>query len=791
MPIIQRPSSSPNEKLKLSQEQIVRDTRSVFKKFQDLASEDKAPVLFIFVILTILGTVFPAFSLIVLVLMSVLFMMIYVPMSTSRLPMRLPVFAKTPDYSDPIPGSRLPNEASGVILIGNESGTNKELWVSVRDATTHFMVFGSTGAGKTELLMGLGTTSLLMGSGFSLTDPKGSQKVAIQVYSLCRFFLREHDFRLLNYSSVASGWSGRTHQKETNTTNPFYRGTDVDAANTLTSLITVSKGDNAVFGAQAQNFMTALLRGLVELRDRHRRPLDVRTIRDHTPSAKFIELSNSPMLSKNTKDSMKSFLSSVGYSDKVEPSKQNSFNQQYGYALAYFSQPLNSLTDSYGYIYGAIRGEVDRIDCIRERRILVEIIPSMKKSPAEVSNIGKISLSATKMAVGVGLGDRLEGVGQEVLSSTPMSGRESSPYTVIIDEMAAIATEGFVTVLTQGRSIGVAAVIASQDADGLKKASEGEYNQATENTKIKLFGTMDLAGGTFKLLEEATGKIMMSKTQGSEIRTDSIAAGSYYDGGRVASEEMARVKIGDLQGQIEGEFHMVFRGSLIRGKGFYANPDIKGIKMRLNRFITNPNVYEEDISEFKKDVGMALVDLLNPPKNGYMSPRDSMSKAFTILGNILSDAGTKRTGLGVREQAAGAFEIWKDISDKIGSTGSAGGRGNSQKLNKRPVDAKPPRSKDDVETKYIDKMVEEQRRIATERFGVSSKESLMSDMDAIHDVVDSMDVDADEFRDIARTVLESEDYDPKPDPKPLSEGRKSSLQDRLRSRLKNKGMADN
>ncbi len=780
MAIINRPINRPDERYRVTTQQTVKDVRPLLTKFSDAVFEDKVPIIVFIAVATIVGVVFPVIDVPLLIILLTVMGIVYPIISRPKLPMRLPVFAKCYDYNDPIPGSRKPAKASGVILIGNEANTNKELWVSVRDATTHTMVFGSTGAGKTELLMGLGTTSLIMGSGFSITDPKGSQKVAIQVYSLCRYFFREHDFRLLNYSSVTSGWAGRTHRKETNTTNPFFRGTDVDAANTLTSLITVSKGDNAVFGAQAQNFMTALLRGLVEMRDRHRRPLDVRTIRDHTPSSKFIELAYSDMLSENTKDSMKSFLSSVGYSPNQDPSKQNSFNQQYGYALAYFSQPLNSLTDSYGYIYGATRGEVDRIDCIRERRILVEIIPSMKKSPAEVSNIGKISLSSTKMAVGAGLGDKLEGVGKEVLGSTPMSGRESSPYMVIVDEMAAIATEGFVTVLTQGRSIGVAAIIASQDADGLKKASEGEYNQAIENTKIKMFGTMDLAGGTFELLQKAAGKITVQESQGAELRTDSLISG-YMDTGRSGVKEMDRVQVRDLQKQIEGEFHMVFRGEVITGKGFYANPQIKDIKMRLNRFITNPNVYEEDVAEFKKSVGTAIADLTNPPKNGYRAPQSNMSNILAKLGSIVSDAFMESTGLGVRELTAGAFEVWKDYCDEKEVT--IGGKGDEGE----PMI---PESMDELESVAADTMVTHKRKKQKGPSFGQLKDALDDELrKAIESLKDNeVNIVPEELESIVHTISGDEEYEPADSPETLDDNKRVSLQDKLRNRLKKRNM---
>jgi intracellular multiplication protein IcmO len=795
---LRREVSGPDEKYKIGNKRLVKDVRPLLEKVQDSLTEDKNVLMTIFLGTGIVPFVVPLAAIPMFLTAIIIFMIIYPAIHKDCLPLRLPLFSKKLDYNDPKPGSRKPNMASGAVFLGNELSTNKELWVSIRDAVTHFMIFGSTGSGKTELIMGLAAGSLYMCSGFSLTDPKGSKKVALQGYSLCRFFLREHDFRVLDYSGSTSALSGRNAKKETNTTNPVFRGTDMDATNTLTSLITVAKGDNAVFGAQAQNFMTNLIRALVELRDKHRKPLDIRTIRQFTPSYKMIELSESPLLSETTKDGIRAYLSSVGYSPKVDASKQpSSFNQQYGYSLAYFSQVLNSLADSYSYIYGTTRGEVDRIDCIRERRILIEIIPSLKKSPAEVSNIGKISLSSIKMAIGMGLGDQLEGIGKEILAASPMSGRESAPYMIIIDEMAAIATEGFVTVLTQGRSIGVCAVIASQDADGLKKASEQEFGQSTENSKIKIFGVMDLKGGTYDLLEKVAGKVKVYKTQGSQMKPDAAVSG-YYDEGRAAVDEMDRVSSQEMQQQIEGEWIVGFRGRVVRMVGFFVDPQIKNMTMRINRFITNPNVYEEDVAEFKQGVGAAIDALMDAPEGGYSAVQDGMHKSAIMLNNILSEAGMNKTGLGMREQSAGAFLILKMLVDKVDGSG---GQKNKQKVTE--VDgliAKRIRENnvtaEDMETTQA-ALIKELLGEEDERFksGTSVKEAIR---DSITEEIDASygDIDAilgegkhGSYRDHVRKEIGNnlDDYDIDPDPPAISESTKMSLQEKLKRRVKGKG----
>lgn len=140
-----------------------------------------------------------------------------------------------------------------------------------------------------------------------------------------------------------------------------------------------------------------------------------------------------------------------------------SFAEQFGYAQSYFGKALSSLTDTYSHIYGAEDGEVDFSDAIMQRRILVVLLPSLEKAPAELASLGKISLSAIRNACAVGLGANIEGDAADVLEALPTDAIGIGPYLCIVDEYAAIVTPGFEVVLTQGRGLGIAAIVASQD----------------------------------------------------------------------------------------------------------------------------------------------------------------------------------------------------------------------------------------------------------------------------------------------------------------------------------------
>ena len=164
-----------------------------------------------------------------------------------------------------------------------------------------------------------------------------------------------------------------------------------------------------------------------------------------------------------------------------------SFAEQFGYAQSYFGKALSSLTDTYSHIYGIVDGEVDFADCILQRRILVVLLPSLEKAPPELASLGKISLAAIRNACAVGLGARIEGDAEDVLEALPTDAIGIGPYLCIVDEYAAIVTPGFEVVLTQGRGLGIAAIVASQDYAGILEADQKGAQQMVANTSIKIF----------------------------------------------------------------------------------------------------------------------------------------------------------------------------------------------------------------------------------------------------------------------------------------------------------------
>ena len=369
-----------------------------------------------------------------------------------RLPFRMPLGLSGTDKGDPLPGRRGYARPEGIFFLGNRVQDQKELWLKAKDILTHCLLFGTTGSGKTETLVSLSYNALATGSGLFYIDPKASPKLAVQIWQMARFLGRDDDFRVLNYGTSGKV-KGKTPRRLSNTNNPFTFGSAEALTQLLVSLMPASDGANSIFADKAQALISGVMYALVDLRDKGLLKLSTSVIRESLALEKCVALALRAELDEESRASIHAALGTCGWIAGREMKDQpQSFAEQFGYAQSYFGKALSSLTDTYSHIYGAEDGEVDFADAIMQRRVLVVLLPSLEKAPAELASLGKISLSAIRNACAVGLGAHIEGDAADVLEALPTDTVGIGPYLCIVDEYAAIVTPGFEVVLTQARS---------------------------------------------------------------------------------------------------------------------------------------------------------------------------------------------------------------------------------------------------------------------------------------------------------------------------------------------------
>lgn len=513
------------------------------------------------------------------------------------LPFRLPLHSKAPDYNDPKPGSNKPNLANGIAFFGNDRFTNEELWFNNVDLRTHVLIFGSTGSGKTQALISLAYNSLVFGSGFIYVDGKGDNTVFSQIFSMTRSMGREDDLLLINFMTGARDIVGPQEKRLSNTMNPFANGSSSMLSQLVVSLMDSSSSspDGDMWKGRAISFVESLMKVLVYMRDQGHILLDANSIRNYFHLDRLEAIVIDKTFPRDNDESVslhdvpevvlepiKNYLLNLPGYDKSKKGKQVSqVFEQHGFITMQLTRVFTSLADTYGHIMRTNLAEVDLKDVVLNRRILVVLLPALEKSPAELSNLGKVIIATLKAMMASGLGEQVEGTYRDTIQRKPTN--SSTPFICILDEYGYYAVEGFAVVPAQARSLGFSTIFAGQDLPAFQKASKEEAASIGANTNIKICMKLEDPTETWEFFSKSAGEAYVSKVDAFQTRAESIF-NQYLDTRSASTEKRVRIDLLDLKDQREGEAHILFKSHIIRAKMFYANPpQVK--EMRLNHFL--------------------------------------------------------------------------------------------------------------------------------------------------------------------------------------------------------------
>lgn len=626
------------------QQELIRDTRTLGRKtFEFFTSPTSAA-------LTLLCTaavciVLPACTDLAFIFGIIVFIMALTHKTT--LPFRMPMSSHMIDYNDRSPGNNKPQKAGGIAFFGNDRKTNEELWFTNDDMRTHSLIFGSTGSGKTELLISLAYNAIIEGSGFIYVDGKGDNSLFAKIYSLARYCGREDDLLLINFMTGARDVIGAQKNRLSNTMNPFAVGSADMLSQLIVSLMDggggsqPSGGNDDMWKGRAISFVEALMRCLTYMRDQGHILLDAHSIRKYFVLHKLesivldkkfpvdervVDISDAPEIAI---DPLRNYLDTLpGFQPAKKYKQSGECLEQHGFITMQLTRTFNSLADTYGHILRTNLAEVDFHDVILNRRILVVLLPALEKSPAELSNLGKLIVASLKAMMAAGLGSQVEGSYRDVIERKPTN--SPTPYLCILDEYGYYAVDGFAVVPAQARSLGFSAVFAGQDLPAFQKASKEEAASIGANTNIKICMKLEDPTDTLEFFVKTAGEAYVTVTSGFQTKPSNFT-NSYLDTQSAQVEKRNRIELLDLKDQRPGEYHIFFKSKIIRGRAFFVNPP-KVKRMRLNHMLkveTPPDevllqIYQQ-MEKFKK-----IID--NPDFNKVKIPEDQdLSLVFTTI----------------------------------------------------------------------------------------------------------------------------------------------------------------
>ncbi len=505
-----------------------------------------------------------------------------------QLPFKFPLGAKYPDKNNGRNGR--PGKSEGILYLGNVKNTSEEVWFTNSDARTHILYLGTTGAGKTEGLKSMVTNALSWGSGFVYVDGKADTDLWSSLSALTRRFGRDDDLLVLNYmTGNAEGGA------PSNTMNPFSSGSSSYLVNMLTNLMPEAEGDNVMWKERAVSLVSAIMPALVWKRDHLDIPLFVTSIRDHLNLNKIIALSREEVLPKEIRSGVNGYLETLpGYNDKafddngqmkppggdVPQVDMNTMSNQHGFLTMQLTRSLQSLGEDYGYIFNTPHADVDMVDVVLNRRILVVLIPALEKSGDEIANLGKIIAANMKGMMGSALGATVEGNSETVIDNKPT--KSATPFMTVFDEVGYYTAQGMAVMAAQARSLGFCLIFSGQDLPAMKKRVREEANSITANCNIKIFGKLEDPTETKDFFEKTVGSGYF--TEVSSFSTEGGSFGSYFDSKQASVQLRPRASYDGLREFKEGEAVTCFAGVLYDTQVFYSNPG-HAKAMRVTRFL--------------------------------------------------------------------------------------------------------------------------------------------------------------------------------------------------------------
>ena len=486
------------------------------------------------------------------------------------------------------------NKADGILYLGNVKDTKEEVWFANSDARTHILYLGTTGSGKTEGLKSLVTNALSWGSGFVYIDGKADTDLWSSLSSLVRRFGRDDDLLVLNYMTGNSDV-----RAPSNTMNPFSSGSASYLTNMLVSLMPDAEGDNAMWKERAVSLIASIMPAMTWKRDHQDIPMSIGTIRTYLTLNNVVKLSRDKILPDDIRVGIKSYLDTLpGFIDaafddegKEKPPgpDQPAYDtttprQQHGYLSMQFTRALQSLGDEYGYIFDTQAADVDMIDVVLNRRILIVLIPALEKSSDETANLGKIVAATIKGMMGSTLGATLEGESATVIENKPT--QSATPFMTVFDEVGYYAAQGMAVMAAQARSLGFSMIFSAQDLPAMEKRVKEEARSITANCNIKIFGKLEDPTQTKEFFEKTVGSAMVMEASGFQL-SGGRSSGSYYDTMQAGLQVRARASYDGLRAFKEGEAVIAFGDMVVDTNIFYSNPGFAKA-MRVTRYMSLP-----------------------------------------------------------------------------------------------------------------------------------------------------------------------------------------------------------
>ena len=489
------------------------------------------------------------------------------------------------------------SKAAGILYMGylRARDAGRELWLSMDDMTRHILMFGTTGAGKTEALLGYVVGQLSYGKGLIYSDGKAQNDVSAAITSLARRYGREDDVRTMSFitggkSRAQDLLEGNKSRGQTNTINAFGIAQETYIINLMDSMLPPA-GNDGGWQEKARAMIQALVFGLVYKCRREGTVMSQRTIQAHLPLraiAKLYIQAVEQQWHEEARLPLENYLGTLAGFDLAKVDSPSEWApealNQHGYLIQQFTRMLALFNDTYGHVFALDAGDIDLKDVVHNDRILQVLITALEISSTEAATLGRLYVSQAAMILSQDLGEKLEGKPEDILVIRKYKDR--FPFLWILDEVGAYYTDKIGELATQVRSIGICLLLASQEAQRLKSAAGDKVWTLIANMGTRITGKIMDPKDTLEILQLMAGDEYVPQMSGL-VRQPGMLSSNWEDSDTLTMSKDKKVSVEEVQQLQEGENITLYKGNVIRGSSMYVDDVDKLSKeaIHINRFI--------------------------------------------------------------------------------------------------------------------------------------------------------------------------------------------------------------
>ncbi len=356
---------------------------------------------------------------------------------------------------------------SGPILLGSVKGSpGSKVRLTEDQLNHHVHIVGASGFGKSVLLSHVIQNRIGSGSGLLFVDLKADFETIRQVVSHAKAAARMKDLYIFSCGNpeISSSY------------NVLSQGTANQLKDRIMGALNWSE---EFYKNEASSFLLKLLRGLTYVRDQGGAAIDLATVLKCTEGPGPIEalIERLPKSELELVSQLEDLVSSLGKPEKFK-------------ALQGLRSQLEALVYSdIGHLLTASNDGIDLFEAIAKKKIVYVLLDSRTYGDSARA-LGKLILQDLKAA------------SARIDNEIPRG--ERTPFTVVVDEFADLATEEFLGFLDRARSSKIGVVVAHQEIADLSRISP-EFSHRLMNSTSTLFAFLQKVPQTSDLIASISG----------------------------------------------------------------------------------------------------------------------------------------------------------------------------------------------------------------------------------------------------------------------------------------------